>query len=88
MDVPAAFLTSVGSPEWLLVMAGGIGAGCQTVATFVPVVFFMFLALAILENLGYAPPVSRKHELVISNMGSIFPRNHELEIWMLCAACS
>lgn len=54
VDLPGAVLEAVGSPEWLKVMiAGGIGAGCQTVATFVPVVFFMFLALAVLEDLGY-----------------------------------
>lgn len=54
VDLPGALLRSIGSPEWFTVMvAGGIGVGCQTVATFVPVVFFMFLALAILENLGY-----------------------------------
>ena len=54
MDIPGRVLEAIGSPEWLIVMvAGGIGAGCQTVATFVPVVFFMFLALAILEDLGY-----------------------------------
>ena len=53
VDIPGALLDFAGSPEWLAVMAAGIGAGCQTVATFVPVVFFMFLALAILEDLGY-----------------------------------
>jgi ferrous iron transport protein B len=53
VDIPGALLGSVGSPEWIIVMAAGVGAGCQTVATFVPVVFFMFLALAILEDLGY-----------------------------------
>lgn len=53
VDIPAAMLGAVSAPEWLKVMVGGIGAGCQTVATFVPVVFFMFLALAILEDLGY-----------------------------------
>lgn len=54
VDIPGALLETIGSPEWLVVMiAGGIGVGCQTVATFIPVVFFMFLALAILEDLGY-----------------------------------
>ena len=54
VDLPGAILGAIGSPAWLTVMiAGGIGVGCQTVATFVPVVFFMFLALAILEDLGY-----------------------------------
>lgn len=54
VDIPTAILQKVNSPEWLIVMiAGGIGAGCQTVATFIPVVYFMFLSLAILEDLGY-----------------------------------
>ena len=54
VDIPDTILSSIGAPEWLNVMiAGGLGAGIQTVATFVPVVFFMFLALAILEDLGY-----------------------------------
>jgi len=54
VDIPGNLLSSINAPEWLNVMvAGGIGAGMQTVATFVPVVFFMFLALAILEDLGY-----------------------------------
>ena len=69
VDVPAAFLASMGSPEWLLVMAGGIGAGCQTVATFVPVVFFMFLALAILENLGYMARVGVVADRIMRKIG-------------------
>ncbi len=69
VEIPAAFLTSVGSPDWLLVMAAGIGAGCQTVATFVPVVFFMFLALAILENLGYMARVGVVADRVMRKIG-------------------
>jgi len=53
VDLPGTLLARFGSPDWLLAMAGGLGAGCQTVATFIPVVFFMFIALAILEDLGY-----------------------------------
>ncbi len=54
VDIPTAALESINAPEWLnVVVAGGIGAGIQTVATFIPVVFFMFLALAILEDFGY-----------------------------------
>ncbi|WP_163340749.1 ferrous iron transport protein B [Desulfopila sp. IMCC35008] len=53
VDIPSEVLASISAPSWLLALVGGIGAGCQTVATFVPVVFFMFLALAILEDLGY-----------------------------------
>ncbi len=54
VDLPTALLNAVGAPQWLtVIIAGGIGVGCQTVATFIPVVFFMFFALAILEDLGY-----------------------------------
>lgn len=69
VDIPAAFLSFLGSPEWLLVMAGGIGAGCQTVATFIPVVFFMFLSLAILENLGYMARVGVVADRVMRKIG-------------------
>lgn len=69
VDIPATALSALGSPEWLLVMAGGVGAGCQTVATFVPVVFFMFLALAILENIGYMARVGVVADRVMRKIG-------------------
>ncbi|BCS87773.1 ferrous iron transport protein B [Pseudodesulfovibrio sediminis] len=54
VEIPGALLNAIHAPEWLnVIISGGFGAGIQTVATFVPVVFFMFLALAILEDLGY-----------------------------------
>ena len=34
-------------------LANGVGGGIQTVATFIPPIFFMFLCLAILEDSGY-----------------------------------
>jgi ferrous iron transport protein B len=47
-------LSSIGSPNWLVtILAGGVGAGIQTVATFIPIIFFMFLMLSILEDSGY-----------------------------------
>lgn len=47
-------LESFGSPQWLVaLLAGGVGAGIQTVATFIPIMFTMFLALALLEDSGY-----------------------------------
>lgn len=47
-------LAAIGSPEWLIViLAGGVGAGIQTVSTFVPIVFTMFLMLSLLEDSGY-----------------------------------
>jgi ferrous iron transport protein B len=54
VDGFGAALRSVGSPDWIVgIFAGGIGAGIQTVATFVPIIFAMFLALAALEDSGY-----------------------------------
>ena len=54
VDGFGALLGSLGSPEWLTaVLAGGIGTGIQTVSTFIPPVFLMFLMLAILEDSGY-----------------------------------
>ncbi|MBN2434431.1 MAG: Fe(2+) transporter permease subunit FeoB [Spirochaetes bacterium] len=50
----SALLNYLNFPEWLITfMANGIGAGIQTVSTFVPIIFFMFLMLSILEDSGY-----------------------------------
>ena len=58
VDLPGALLGSLNAPAWIATFVGSVGAGAQTVATFVPVVFFMFFALAILEDLGYMARVS------------------------------
>ncbi len=47
-------LASLGSPNWLtIVLANGIGGGIQTVASFIPIIFFLFLMLSLLEDSGY-----------------------------------
>lgn len=47
-------LTLVGAPDWLrTVLADGLGTGVQTVMTFIPPVFFIFLGLSLLEDSGY-----------------------------------
>ena len=44
----------LGCPSFVTaVLADGIGAGIQTVSTFIPVIFFMFLCLSFLEDSGY-----------------------------------
>ena len=54
VDGFAHLLESAGAPGILtVILAGGVGAGIQTVATFVPVIFTMFLMLTILEDSGY-----------------------------------
>jgi ferrous iron transport protein B len=54
VDGLGAWLTAIGSPEWLTVLlAKGIGGGLQTVATFIPIIGFLYLFLSVLEDSGY-----------------------------------
>lgn len=54
VDGVGELLASIGAPGWVMtVLADGVGGGIQTVATFVPIVFCLFLALSILEDSGY-----------------------------------
>jgi len=47
-------LSGIGSPDWLTtLLASGVGGGVQTVATFIPVIGFLFLFLSVLEDSGY-----------------------------------
>ena len=47
-------LSAIHTPEWLIaLLAGGLGGGIQTVATFIPPIFFIFLCLSFLEDSGY-----------------------------------
>lgn len=42
------------APAWLVaILAEGIGGGIQTVSTFIPPIFFIFLCLSFLEDSGY-----------------------------------
>jgi ferrous iron transport protein B len=44
----------IGTPEWAItILAGGVGGGIQTVATFIPVIGCLFLFLSVLEDSGY-----------------------------------
>ncbi|MGB0128850.1 MAG: Fe(2+) transporter permease subunit FeoB [Rhodocyclaceae bacterium] len=47
-------LGAAGAPQWLgVLLAKGIGGGLQTVATFIPVIGFLYLFLSVLEDSGY-----------------------------------
>jgi len=49
-----ALLTQLHTPAWLtLLLADGIGGGIQTVATFIPIIGFLYLFLSFLEDSGY-----------------------------------
>ena len=54
VDGFGTLLASAGAPEWLqTILAGGLGGGIQTIATFIPPIGFMFLCLSFLEDSGY-----------------------------------
>ncbi len=54
VDAPGWLLKSAGAPDWLIVLlADGLGGGIQLVATFIPVIGFLFLCLSVLETSGY-----------------------------------
>ncbi len=54
VDGLAHLLTENGAPGWLvLVLAKGVGAGIQVVATFIPIIGFLYLFLSVLEDSGY-----------------------------------
>ena len=47
-------LLGIGTPQWMVVLlANGLGGGIQLVATFIPVIGFLFFCLSILEDSGY-----------------------------------
>ncbi|SHJ27357.1 Fe(2+) transporter permease subunit FeoB [Fibrobacter sp. UWP2] len=54
VDGMTELLTKIGAPGVIVaLLANGIGTGIQTVSTFIPVIFFMFLCLSFLEDSGY-----------------------------------
>ncbi|MEZ5839215.1 MAG: Fe(2+) transporter permease subunit FeoB [Hyphomicrobiales bacterium] len=54
VDGTRAVIAALGLPNWLGVILGnGVGGGIQTVATFVPIIGFLYLFMAFLENSGY-----------------------------------
>ena len=59
VDLVDLGLGSMNCPPWIrFIIARGIGTGIQTVATFIPVVFFLFLAIGIMEDFGYLARIS------------------------------
>jgi len=47
-------LQALGLPLWLVVLLSqGLGGGIQLVATFIPVIGFLFLCLSVMEDSGY-----------------------------------
>ncbi|OQK18022.1 ferrous iron transporter B [Methyloprofundus sedimenti] len=54
VDGFAVLLNALSLPEWFVVLlASGAGGGVQVVATFIPIIGFLFLVLSLLEDSGY-----------------------------------
>ncbi len=54
VEMPRQLFIGLGLPDWLIVfLADGVGGGVQLVATFIPVIGCLFLALSLLEDSGY-----------------------------------
>jgi ferrous iron transport protein B len=54
IDGLGLLLTNLNLPQWLVVLiTNGLGGGVQVVATFIPIVGFLFMFLSALEDSGY-----------------------------------
>jgi len=54
VDGGRQILQLAGLPQWLVVLAAeGVGGGFRTVATFIPIIGFLYLFLSLLEDSGY-----------------------------------
>lgn len=63
-------MTSAALPEWLIVIvANGLGGGIQLVATFIPVIGFLFLCLSIMEDSGYLARAAFVVDRLMSGIG-------------------
>ncbi|MBN1500075.1 MAG: Fe(2+) transporter permease subunit FeoB [Spirochaetes bacterium] len=63
-------LENLHSPSWLItIFSAGVGTGIQTIATFIPIIFFMFLMLAVLEDSGYMARAAFLMDRLMRHMG-------------------
>jgi ferrous iron transport protein B len=70
VDTSRYFLDLAGLPEWSIVLlADGLGGGIQLVATFIPVIGFLFLCLSILEDSGYMSRAAFVVDRLMSRLG-------------------
>jgi ferrous iron transport protein B len=57
-------------PGWMIVLAAdGLGGGIQLVATFIPVIGFLFLCLSVLESSGYMSRAAFVVDRLMSKLG-------------------
>ncbi len=70
VDATRWFLNGLAAPDWLIVLlADGLGGGIALVATFIPVIGFLFLCLSVLEDSGYMARAAFVVDRLMSNLG-------------------
>lgn len=63
-------LSQINAPQWLsTLLTSGIGSGIQLVATFVPVIGFLYLCLSLLEDSGYLSRAAFVVDRLMSRIG-------------------
>ena len=70
VDGTSELLAAAGLPQWLdIIVAQGIGAGIQTVLTFIPVIACLYLFLSLLESSGYLARASFVIDRLMQKIG-------------------
>lgn len=70
VDGTSEILAAVNAPQWLdIILAQGVGAGIQTVLTFVPIIACLYLFLSVLESSGYLARASFVVDRVMQKIG-------------------
>ncbi len=70
VDGARLVLEGMGAPALLVaLLADGVGAGIQTVATFIPVIGFLYLGLTFLEDSGYMARAAFLADRVMRRIG-------------------
>ena len=70
VDGLGQLLRSLHAPDWLIaVLADGVGGGLQVVASFIPVIAFLFLFLSLLEETGYMQRAALLMDRVFGRLG-------------------
>ena len=70
VEAPRLLFAALGLPDWLTVfLADGVGGGVALVATFIPVIACLFLALSLLEDSGYMARVAFIFDRLLRGLG-------------------
>lgn len=70
VDGFTALLMNLRAPDWVITFfAHGVGAGIQTVSTFIPIIFIMFMMFSILEDSGYMARAAFVMDRLMNKLG-------------------